>query len=212
MDVEFMDEYDTEDLIDINSNYYHDFPNDFTDDQTSFDYYEDEFGDELSSEFLSEKAGSHSLLQSLWSDCTLPVLSQSFLSSFSLILLSLIVPLLCLVPSPKPLVHLTTAGLGLATAVAFFPESWQLLVGIIFCSGLLFLLADSVFPTNRSRAVFLSTSLVVAAIYLELSLDGSEWHTLRGPAQLVAMKIISLAIDAETPRFEELFGYLLCPG
>lgn len=210
MDTEQYDQLDADDPSDFA--YYHDSQNGLSDDQMSFDYYEDdEFGDELG-EFLPDQLESHSLLQSLWSDCTMPILSQSFLSSLSLILLSLILPFLCIVRSPPAFVHLSSFCLGLAASVFFFPDSWQFLVGIGVCSGLLFLFTSSIFPSSRSRTAFLSASLLATAVHFELSLDASKWHTLRGPAQLLAMKIISLAIDGESPGLEQLFGYLFCPG
>ena len=213
MDAKQYDQNDDEDPNDIDFAYYHDSLRDLSEHQMSLDYYDDdEDFDPSLAEFPPEAVEPFSLLESVWTDCTVPIFSQSFPSSFSLVLLSLVLPLLQLAGSPKTVIHCSSACLGLAASVVFFPDSWQLLCGIGVGSGLLFLFSSYICFSCRSRIAFVSASLLAAAVHFELTMDGSQWHTLRGPAQLVAMKIISLAIDDETPRFEELFGYLFCPG
>ena len=52
----------------------------------------------------------------------------------------------------------------------------------------------------------------VAAVGCEMGMDGTVWRALRGPAQVLAMKVVSLALDGESPRPDQLVGYLFCPG
>ena len=113
----------------------------------------------------------------------------------------------------SPFLHLTSAGLGLAAIVVFFPDSWRVLTAIVLVSASLFQFLPKL-STSASQhlALYLSAFLWTAATYLELKMDGPTWHKLRGPALLVAMKVLSVAIDEEKPSWEQLLGYLLCPG
>ena len=213
MDVE---QYDHRDVEDDNLHFYYDDDSAhyLLKDQADFDYYaDDDFGPPIGDEFSSDEPDFYSLLRSLWTDCTLPIFSQSFLSSSALILLSAVLPAARILRCPQLFLHLLSALLGLTASGIFFPDSWQLLAAIGLGSGSLLLFSRRVFPASgRSRTAFVSAALLATAVHFELTIDDAKWHTMRGPAQLVAMKVISLSMDAESPVTLELFGYIFCPG
>ena len=179
-----------------------------------YDYFED---DDLAEYFEPQPDDAVSQLLFVWTHCTVPILAQSLTTAAPLTLLSFALPLLSSIGGaaglPSVFIHLTSAGLGLAAMLVVFSDSWPTLLAMTVAGVLLYFLLPFVFPHSRaSNTLVLAMALLSAAVTCEFAMDAPTWHTLRGPALLVAMKVLSVTIDDEKPSLEELAGYLLCPG
>ena len=205
---------DDDGMSDVNYADYHELLDRLTNDEpVSYDYFEDydvaEYLEQPPEDLLSQ-------IQFLWTECTIPIATQAFMTAAPLALLTCLLPALNVVGGaavPSSLSHLTSAGFGLAALLIFFPDAWHILLAMVIASAFLLLSIPSVFRNVRHvSTIVLSACLLSAAVYLEMTMDGPTWHKLRGAALLVAMKALSVAIDGERPRWEALLGYLLCPG
>lgn len=180
-------------------------------------YYEDYENGALEAQ-LPEDARSR--LLSLWQDCTLPIIQQSSSTVSSLICLSLVIPLL----SASPIItvislHVSSLFLGLGAVLIFFADGWQLLAFIALSSCFSLFLSHKCFPRTQFHGVLMIGVIFCISMYCEVFLDASRWHRLRGPSLLMAMRAISVAIDADRESHDgrtasplAFLGYLFCPG
>ena len=124
-------------------------------------------------------------LQSLWSDCALPVLSSSLSSAASLTLLSLALPVLRRAAASvgggssggapaSALLHLSSAGLGLGALLLFFPASWFVLAAIGVGAASLLLLLLPPFFGDRRGGVFLAASAL--GTFIPVFQADAEFH------------------------------------
>lgn len=118
---------------------------------------------------------------------------------------------------PALVCHSLSAGTGVVILHHFFRSTMYYIIG--FATGAYFLLFLVSCILKRHRGPIMGIVSVSFLIVCELLfVSKSEWHKIRGAQMLVAMKVISVAFDADfgalqsLPSPAEYIGYVLCVG
>jgi len=143
---------------------------------------------------------------SVYNECVVPVLTQSYDSMSHIIILCLLLRFVSLLKVPSQIINAVSAVFGIYVLWQFYEKSiaYVLLPVVIIVVFYQF---------EKSGGGFqLSIAALIYFVLCEFYLDPMIWNKVKGSVMIVFMKIISVAFEQESLSLIEVCGYLLNPA
>ncbi|XP_064473674.1 protein-serine O-palmitoleoyltransferase porcupine-like [Ornithodoros turicata] len=156
-------------------------------------------------------------LADLYANCLRPALKDGIRAAAVLLPSCLLYRLLASSKiMPKKAVHIVSALAGLCCLYDFFGVLLGYVAGFVAFGTAVLILADVLL--SRCRGIVCSLAIVSFLVVCEMFLvDAASWQKVRGSQMIIAMKVISVALDVDRglyslPSISGTLGYLLHVG